>query len=91
MKESDFSKIYDDKNLFIRQIRIAPDKSIVKQRKCIVEHPFGTIKRSMDSGYCLTKGKASVTGEFSLAFLAYNLKRAINILGTVKMIEVIQT
>ncbi len=87
MKESDFSKTYDDKNIFVRQIRIAPDKEIAKQRKSIVEHPFGTVKRNMDAGYCLMKGLVNVRGEFSLAFLAYNLKRAINILGTKKLIE----
>jgi len=46
-----------------------------------VEHPFGTIKWTMDSGYCLTKGLANVAGEFSLTFLVYNIKRAINIPG----------
>lgn len=90
MKESDVKKFYDDKSLHVRQIRIAPDKAIVRQRKSIVEHPFGTIKRNMDSGYCLTKRKGGVTGEFSLAFLAYNLKRAINILGAKKIIEAVQ-
>jgi len=87
MAESDFSKLYDDKNLFVRQIRISPDKELIKQRKSIVEHPFGTVKRNMDAGYCLTKGLRNVSGEFSLAFLAYNLKRAINILGINKLIE----
>ena len=36
-----------------RRLRAEPDK--VKQRKSIVEHPFGTIKRSMDQGYFLTR------------------------------------
>ncbi|MDR0376970.1 MAG: transposase [Spirochaetaceae bacterium] len=56
---------------------------MVRRRKSIVEHPFGTIKRGMDAGYCLTRGlrNVNVTGEFSLTFLAYNLKRVINILG----------
>jgi transposase len=44
-----------------------------------MEHPFGTIKRAMEAGYCLTKGKE--IGEFVLIFLAYNMKRVINILG----------
>lgn len=87
MAESDFSKTYNDKHLFVRQIRIMPNKEIIKQRKSIVEHPFGTIKRNMHAGYCLTKGLKNVSGEFSLAFLAYNLKRAINILGSKKLIE----
>jgi hypothetical protein len=81
MAKEDFTKEYDDQNLAVKQIRIKPDPAIVQQRKSIVEHPFGTIKRAMDAGYCLTKGLRNVAGEFSLTFLAYNLKRAINILG----------
>ncbi|WP_461255549.1 IS1182 family transposase [Treponema sp. R80B11-R83G3] len=87
MDKEDFSKDYNDRDLSVKQIRIKPDKEIIRQRKSIVEHPFGTIKRSMDSGYCLTKGFRNVLGEFSLAFLAYNLKRVINILGCGKLIE----
>jgi hypothetical protein len=70
----------------VKQIRIKPDKEILKQRKSIVEHPFGTVKRAMDAGYCLTKGLKNVSGEFALTFLAYNLKRAINILGCKQLI-----
>ena len=87
MAEDSFSKIYNDKDLFVKQIRIKADKSITSQRKSIVEHPFGTIKRSMDAGYCLTKGLKNVAGEFSLAFLAYNIKRVINILGCGNLIK----
>lgn len=87
MKPSEFSKDYDDKNLHIKQITVSSDRDILKQRKCIVEHPFGTIKRGMDAGYMLTKGKRAVSGELALAFLAYNLKRAINILGTEQIIS----
>jgi transposase len=87
MKESEFSKDYRDEGLAVKQVRIKAKKEIVAQRKCIVEHPFGTIKRSMDAGYCLLKGKVKVTAEFSLIFLAYNIKRVINILGGKKLIE----
>ncbi|MCL2472813.1 MAG: transposase, partial [Treponema sp.] len=89
MKKEDFSKEYNAQNLAVKQIRIKPDKEIVKLRKSIVEHPFGTVKRAMDAGYCLTKRLKNVSGEFSLTFLAYNLKRAINILGCRKMIEIL--
>lgn len=41
----------------------------------------------MDAGYCLLKGLKNVCGEFSLAFLAYNFKRVINILGVKMLIE----
>ena len=87
MAEKDFKKGYDDTNLTVRQVRIKADKAIYNQRKSIVEHPFGTVKRAMDSGYCLLKGKRKVSGEFSLVFLAYNLKRVINILGSKELIE----
>jgi hypothetical protein len=87
MAREDFTKEYNDQDLAVKQIRIKAEAAMVKQRKSIVEHPFGTIKRAMDAGYCLTKGLRNVAGEFSLTFLAYNLKRAINILGCKKIIE----
>jgi len=87
MDESDFKTDYDDKKLYVKQIHIKPEKNIYAQRKSICEHPFGTVKQSMDGRYCLTKGKRKITGEFALIYLAYNLKRAINILGTKKLIE----
>ena len=87
MAESDFKDEYDDQGLTVKQVHVKPDEELYAQRKSICEHPFGTIKRSMDSSYCLTKGKKKTTGEFALTFLAYNLKRAINILGTRKIIE----
>ena len=86
MAAGDFSKEYDDTGLSVRQIRVKGDGQLLKQRKAIAEHPFGTVKRGMDAGYCLTKGLNKVPGEFALAFLAYNLKRAINILGCGKLI-----
>jgi len=90
MAESDFKKEYNDKDLYVRQIHIKPKKEIYKQRKSLCEHPFGTVKRGMDGGYCLLKGKPKVLGEFSLIFLAYNLKRVINILGSKKLIEIMR-
>lgn len=87
MKKNDFTKEHNADNLYVKQIYITPDPAIIKQRKALVEHPFGTIKRTMDAGYLLTKGKPKVTGEFSLVFLAYNLKRVINIIGVKKLIE----
>ena len=51
----------------------------MKKRKSMVEHPFGTMKRAINSGYTLLKGKRKVKGEFGLIALAYNMKRVINI------------
>ena len=58
-----------------------------KLRQMIVEHPFGTIKRGWGAYYFLTKRKVSVSAEISLSFLAYNLKRVINILGTEEILR----
>jgi len=89
MKEENFTKENNDKDLTVKQIHIKPDKEIYSQRKSLCEHPFGTIKHSMDAGYCLLKGKAKVTAEFSLIFLAYNIKRVINILGSKRLTDFI--
>ena len=51
----------------------------MKKRKAMVEHPFGTIKRALNSGYTLLKSTAKVSGEFGLMALAYNMKRVVNI------------
>jgi transposase len=87
MKKSEFNKEFNDSDLYFKQIVIKPDLKITCQRKELAEHPFGTIKRAMDAGYLLTKGLSKVTGEFSLVFLAYNLKRVINIMGVKNLID----
>jgi transposase len=67
--------------------RTSENKELYKTRKMIVEHPFGTIKRGWGLSYFLTKGIASVNTEASLAFLAYNMKRAMNILGIKEIVK----
>lgn len=56
------------------------NKDKYRLRQMIIEHVFGTIKRGWGAYYFLTKRKLSVIGEISLSFLAYNFRRAINIL-----------
>jgi len=68
------------------QQRVATQPSKMKQRKALAEHPFGTIKRGMDAGYFLLRGLEKVRTEMSLTVLAYNLKRAISILGVPKLL-----
>ncbi len=65
--------------------RTAANKVLYQRRQTIVEHPFGTIKRQWGFGHFLTRGLASVKTEASLAFLAYNLRRVMNILGVEEM------
>jgi len=68
-------------------IRLTPDKEKLRNRKCVVEHPFGTIKRSDDGSYFLLKGIEKVTAEMALSLLAYNIKRAINMVGVEEIVR----
>jgi transposase/macrodomain Ter protein organizer (MatP/YcbG family) len=67
--------------------RMHKHPEMVKKRREIVEHPFGTIKRWMGCTYFLMKGKAKVAAEMGLTFLAYNMMRVMNILGVPGAIE----
>lgn len=57
------------------------DERKMDQRKCLSEHPFGTLKRSLGQYYFLLKGFAKVTAEMAMFCLSYNMRRAINIKG----------
>jgi transposase len=67
-------------------LRIQEDKHKMKERMCLSEHPFGTVKWYHGEHYLLCKGTEKATAEFGLSFLAYNLKRAINMVGIDKLI-----
>lgn len=67
--------------------RIRGQPQLLKQRKTLAEHPFGTIKRAMDQGYFLLKGIEKVSTETGLTVLSYNLKRVLNIMGVEQMIS----
>jgi len=69
------------------RLRVINNRDKYKRRQAIVEHPFGTIKRSWGYYYTLLKGKEKVEAEYSLVFLTYNLRRAINILGVKDLLE----
>ncbi len=62
----------------------------MRRRKEIAEHPYGTIKDWMGSTHFLMKRLANVQTEMSLHVLAYNLKRAINILGVPRIMKQLQ-
>jgi hypothetical protein len=87
MAESAFSTSYTERGLAVKQVRIQGSRRLVTERKSIVEHPFGTVKRAMDAGYCLTKGKGKGNGECALTVFAYNMKRVITILGAGNLLK----
>lgn len=57
-----------------------------KKRRCIVEHPFGTVKRSLGYSFFLRKRKENVDAEASSMFIAYNFKRLFAMLSTQELI-----
>lgn len=57
------------------------DQNKMDNRKCLSEHPFGTIKRTLGQYYFLLKGFAKVGAEMGLFCLSYNLRRAISLRG----------
>lgn len=69
------------------KILFKPNYKIIKQRKNLSEHPFGTIKRALNGSYFLLRNKKKTSGEFALFSLAYNLKRSFNLIGFNKMME----
>jgi transposase len=71
-------------------LRIRKDIHKLKERMCLSEHPFGTVKWYHGAHYLLCKGKEKATAEIGLSFLAYNMKRAISLVGTKKLIEAMQ-
>jgi transposase len=66
--------------------RVAANPQIMRRRKAIIEHCFGTIKRSLGYDYFLCRGLRNVTTEVNLTVLAYNLKRACNLVGVNNLI-----
>jgi transposase len=63
------------------QARLDRAPKIMRVRRATVEHPFGTIKAWMGATHFRMKTLEKVRTEMSLHVLAYNLKRAIEILG----------
>lgn len=80
--------INEDKILQINN-EYKKDSKFYKLRKQLVEHPFGTIKRSLGLSHVYIKGLERVSSWTSSVFLAYNLKRVINIMGTKKLMEIL--
>ena len=61
--------------------RVKANTVILKLRQQLVEHPFGTIKFWNDQRHFWMRGLEKVKAEFSLSTLAYDIKRALNIVG----------
>jgi len=56
-------------------------KAMMRRRKALAEHPFGTLKCRAGYRHFLVRGFAKVRGEWSLMALCYNFSRVLRILG----------
>jgi len=70
-----------------RRLDRTPEAS--RLRRQTVEHIFATLKAWLGATHFLTKTLPRVRTEMSLHVLAYNLKRAMNILGTRALLQAI--
>ena len=80
----EFDDYADEVDAFTRE-----NYDLYSKRKCLVEHPFGTVKRALGFTYFLTRGTENVRTESFLHFLAYNMKRLINIMSEPKIEEAV--
>ena len=70
--------------------RFIKRKGEYKKRQEIIEHQFGIIKWVWGFDRYYTKGIEFAETENALRFTAYNLRRAINIMGVERLIEAME-
>lgn len=70
--------------------RLAAQPGVLDERRESVEHPFGSVKQWMGQGAFLTRRLENVRAEFSLTAIAYNLRRAITLVGIPALIAAVR-
>jgi transposase len=66
--------------------RMANGDDMMRRRKALAEHPFGTLKCRAGYRHFLVRGLAKVRGELGLMVLCYNFTRVLNIIGLKKLV-----
>ena len=69
-------------------MRLTPDREKTKFRMSTAEHPFGTMKETMQRDAFSTRRLSEVTGEFALTGFGYNFIHGCNYFGFQKMMEI---
>ena len=72
------------------QARLEAMPEAMDIRRCTVEHVFATLKQGMGATHFRTRGLRNVAAEASLAILAYNMKRAIAVVGVAPILRAIR-
>ena len=62
------------------------NNEVYKQRRCIVEHPFWTIKRSLGYSFFHRRRQENVDAEVASMFIAYNFKRLLSMFSTEELV-----
>lgn len=71
-------KIRVSKKVVIFKLQI--DRIKMDDRKCLSEHPFGTIKRTIGESFFNLGRMYKIEGEMALYCLTYNLRRVMTLL-----------
>ena len=75
---------------YLGKLKSPRGKANINRRKCLVEHPIGTLRYWMGKIPLLLRGKVKVAIEIDIYATAYNLKRLINIESHHKLRESIR-
>ena len=65
-------------------------EDMMRRRKALAEHPFGTLKCRAGYRHFLVRGFAKVRGEWGLMALCYNFSRVLSILGLDRWLAVLR-
>lgn len=87
-----YLSVHAHEDAFARmQVRLKQRPEMLRIRRATVEHPFGNLKQWIfGNGRFLLWGLAGAKTEMALGCMAYNLKRAINVLGVQKMMALLE-
>ena len=77
--------VLDRHRLRMQDAALAAD--MMRRRKALAEHPFGTLKCRAGYRHFLVRGFDKVRGEWSLMALCYNFTRLMSILGFDKVMQ----
>jgi len=82
IERSQYQDVVDENNK-----RTDENQPLYNKRQQVIEHIFGTIKRSWGYTYTLLKGIKKVNAEMAIIFTVYNIRRAMSILGVNELIS----
>ena len=80
---------YQELKAYFEELENPERKALIRKRKGLVEHPFGTLKRTLGFGHFLQRGLEAVGAEFQFSCFIYNLKRVLNVLPLDTLMEAV--